>query len=259
MRKRAPEGGRENRWGVLAWLAVVAILVLTGCEGAGGTTPGGPGTPATASATVPAAAPASTQAHKVVVVGDSLSTGMGSSARDAWPSLISAEPLDPDDSFDVVNASQNGSGYVTVGANNSTFGAQVEQAVTSDTALVVFFGSENDMGHSSADIGAAAAAAFAAAKAKSPHAVVLAVGPPAYTSQPKAARLAVRDAVQNAATDAGALFVDPISEGWFIGEVAELVGPDGVHPTVAGQRYLQAQLEKLIKEEINSTPAAKAK
>lgn len=233
-------------------LAVVAMLVLSACHGVPAATPGA------ASTASSSASQADKQVHKVVVVGDSLSTGMGSSVEDAWPSLLSAAPLDPEDSFDVVNASQNGSGYVQVGSNNSTFGRQVEQAVTSDTELVVFFGSENDMGNSTADIGAAATAAFAAVKAKSPHAVVLAVGPPAYTTQPEAARLAVRDAIRKAASGAGALFVDPIEQGWFIGEVAELVGPDGVHPTAAGQRYLQAQLEKLIKEEIVPNPTAAA-
>lgn len=241
-------------------LAVVAMLVLSGCQGTTAATPGATSSLGATSSpgATSTATPPSSQAQKVVVVGDSLSTGMGSTAQEAWPSLISAAPLDPEDNIDVVNASQNGSGYVTVGSNNSTFGSQVEQAVTSDTELVVFFGSENDMGNTSQDIGAAATAAFAAAQAKSPHAVVLAVGPPAYKAQPEAARLAVRDAVKNAASGAGALFVDPIEQGWFVGQVAELVGPDGVHPTAAGQRYLQAQLEKIIKEEIVLNPSAAA-
>ncbi|MCQ9163399.1 SGNH/GDSL hydrolase family protein [Arthrobacter sp. STN4] len=240
---------RWVRWGVLPWLALAAILALAGCEGVAD--------PGNAAAANPAAT--ASRPHKVVVVGDSFSTGYGSSAEDAWPSLISAAPLDPDDNFDVVNVSHNGSGYVTVGDNNSTFGAQVQQAVTADTQLVVFFGSENDMGHSKAGIAAAASAAYAAVKAKSPHAVELVVGPPTYTSAPEAARLDVRDALEQAASDSGALFVDPIQQGWFIGKVAELVGPDGDHPTAAGQRYLQAQLEKLIKEAVETLPAPTVK
>lgn len=239
---------------VVLALVLAGVLALSGCAGAG-LAAGNAGLAAGNDA-YPAASKASqAEPHKVVVVGDSFSTGMGSSVADAWPSLIDAAPLNPEDNFDVVNVSQNGSGYVTVGDNNSTFVSQVKGAVTPDTQLVAFFGSENDMGNSKAAIGAAAEAAFDAVKAKSPHAVVLAVGPPSYTTSPKAARLAVRDALKQAASRAGALFVDPIAQGWFIGQAAELVGPDGDHPSAAGQRYLQAQLEKLISEEVPAMPA----
>lgn len=264
MRRSAQIRVGLGSWAVVTWLAIMAMFVLSGCQGV--VTPGGADSgaaPSAATGTAHAAATPSAGAghtaqaepHKVVVIGDSLSTGMGSTPAEAWPSLISAAPLDPDDDFDVVNASQNGSGYVAVGDNGSTFGTQVAQAVTADTQLVVFFGSDNDMGASQAAISAAAGKAFEAAKASSPHAVLLVVGPQAYTTQPEAARLTVRDALEQAASTSAALFVDPIGQGWFIGQVAELVGPDGEHPSVAGQRYLQAQLEKLIKEEVSAMPS----
>mgnify|MGYP002623887115 CR=1 FL=1 len=44
---------------------------------------------------------------------------------------------------------------------------------------------------------------------------------------------------------AGATFVDPIAEGWFVGR-PELIGADGVHPTDAGHQYLADKIAPLI-------------
>lgn len=220
-------------------LALFASLVLAGCQG----------TPAPLQVSSQASAPA--KPHSVAVIGDSLSTGLGTAAKEAWPNLINTDPADPEDPLDLVNAAQNGSGYVTVGSNDSTFGKQVAQSVTADTELVLFFGSENDRGHTANQIGTAATAAYAAAKAISPHAALLVVGLPAYSNQPEADRLAVRDAVQDAAVAAGATFVDPIAQGWIMGHVDELIGPDGVHPSVAGQHFIQGQMEKLIRQSLS--------
>ena len=246
----AAQGRRESRrrtaaltLGLLA-MAASLLLALAGCQGVPAAQD-----PAPATATAPAAP------HKVVVIGDSLSTGFGTTPQDAWPNLINTDPADIGDQLQLFNASTNGSGYVSVGDGNSTFGSEVKDAVTSDTQLVLFFGSENDMGQPPAAIGAAASAAFADAKAKSPQAVMLVVGPPSYTDQPESDRLAVRDAVEDAAVAVGAMFVDPIAQGWIMGHVDDLIGPDGDHPSVAGQHYIKAQIEKLIKEAL-SQPVA---
>jgi lysophospholipase L1-like esterase len=114
----------------------------------------------------------------VVVIGDSLSTGFGTSAKDAWPNLIDSDAREDSDPLNVVNVAQNGSGYLQVGWNKSTFGSQVQQAVTPDTDLVVFFGSENDRGFDPKKLTAAMTDAYTAAKEKSPNATVLVVGPP---------------------------------------------------------------------------------
>ena len=74
------------------------------------------------------------------------------------------------------------------------------------------------------------------------------MAPPAYSNQPEANRLAVRDAVQDAAEATGARFVDPIALGWIVNDVDDLVGPDGVHPSVAGQQDLREKMEALIKD-----------
>lgn len=194
----------------------------------------------------PAPVPAVTKHHSIVIIGDSLSTGYGTSPADAWPNLINNDPAFHQGRPDLTNAAQNGSGYVSVGDNNSTFGTQVTGMVTAETRLVVFFGSENDIGFPPSEIGAAASQAFTTVKNIAPQAAILVVGPPSYTDNPEPERVEVRDQDKTAALQAGAQFVDPIAQGWIMDNAADLIGPDGDHPTTAGQHFLQTQMEKLI-------------
>ena len=122
------------------------------------------------------------QALRLVVVGDSLSTGYGTSPSWAWPRLLSAE--DPG-RVDVVNASENGGGYLAVGDDGGTFGSQAAASVTADTGMVVFFGSENDMGEDPSDVADAAVAALESARSAAPAAKIVVVGPTAFTDEPE--------------------------------------------------------------------------
>ncbi|WP_211882484.1 SGNH/GDSL hydrolase family protein [Pseudarthrobacter albicanus] len=184
---------------------------------------------------------------QVVIIGDSLSTGRGTSPGDAWPNLINNNHQFSDVGPELVNAAQNGSGYVSVGEHGATFGSQVAAAVTAQTQVVVFFGSENDMGFAAADVRRAAADAFASARAKAPQAALVVVGPPSYSDFPEPERLEVRDQDQAAALQAGAQFVDPIADRWIMDHADELIGPDGDHPSGPGQRYLQTKMEQLLR------------
>ena len=198
---------------------------------------------ACSSDTGPRSAPAQ---PAVVIIGDSLSTGHGTSPDDAWPKLVENDPGFQQFQATIVNAAHDGSGYVSVGEDGSTFGSQVDTAVTDETRLVLFFGSENDMGTAPGETEAAAARAFASVKSRAPQADILVVGPPSYTSSPEAVRLDIRDQGRAAALKAGADFVDPIDLGWIMDDAADLIGPDGDHPSAAGQQYLQAKMEALI-------------
>ncbi|MBG0740384.1 SGNH/GDSL hydrolase family protein [Paeniglutamicibacter antarcticus] len=201
-------------------------------------------------------APVVPEHHRIVIIGDSLSTGYGTSPADAWPNLINNDPAFHQGRPDLINAAQNGSGYVSVGDNNSTFGTQVTEMVTAETRLVVFFGSENDIGVPPAQIGAAASQAFETVKNIAPQAAILVVGPPSYTHNPEPERVQVRDQDRTAALQAGAQFVDPIADGWIMDNAAELIGPDGDHPSTAGQHFLQTQMERLIAPLIPQNPVS---
>jgi hypothetical protein len=47
-----------------------------------------------------------------------------------------------------------------------------------------------------------------------------------------------RDAVAAAVAPTGAVFVDPLTAGWFTGPAAAFLAPDGARPTAEGHRYL---------------------
>ena len=48
---------------------------------------------------------------------------------------------------------------------------------------------------------------------------------------------------------AGATFVDPIAERWFV-DRPDLIGRDGVHPTDAGHAYMADKIAPLIGAEL---------
>ncbi|MDQ4489838.1 SGNH/GDSL hydrolase family protein [Sinomonas sp. ASV486] len=181
------------------------------------------------------------QADRVVVVGDSLSTGYGTSARWAWPLLLSEGEQGR---LNVVNASENGDGYLSIGTEGGTFGSHAAAAVTPDTSIVVFFGSENDMDEDLASITDAAVTTLQAAHETAPSARIVVVGPTAFTDDPEPERLAVRDALEAAAFQTGAEFVDPLAGKWLA--ASEYEGPDGDHPTVAGQEQLREEMSRAL-------------
>ncbi|MDQ0092787.1 SGNH/GDSL hydrolase family protein [Paeniglutamicibacter psychrophenolicus] len=240
---------RKNRQGaaVLGLLALFAALVLTGCQAVGPDTP---------SPTRTSALPS--PVRNVVVIGDSLSTGFGTSPANAWPNLIAASHRDDTVPLEILNTAQNGSGYLNVGLTGTTFAWQVEQAVTPQADLVLFFGSVNDLRHDPADLAPVIAEIYASARRRAPHATFLVVGPPAYSAHPEARRLALRDVLERAAHSAGARFVDPIAEGWLVEDLDRFVGPDGLHLSVEGNQHLRDKMEPLMLETLRAKSAAES-
>ena len=59
----------------------------------------------------------------------------------------------------------------------------------------------------------------------------------------------VRDIVRGEATAIGATFVDPLEQHWLWDDPA-LIGPDGIHPDRAGQRYLAEKIRPLFEAEL---------
>ena len=190
---------------------------------------------------------------RVVVVGDSLSTGHGTSPQEAWPALMRNDPVGA--GLEVVNAAEDGSGYVSPGDFDGTFGTQVEDLVNANTGIVVFFGSENDLGYSSDEIGDAALAAMDRAETLAPEAKIIVVGPPSYSTDPDPGLLEISSQLKAATARAGGEFVDPIAEGWISSDFGDLIGPDGDHPTVAGQHYLLEHIGAYLEQ---AAPAAAA-
>lgn len=239
---------RVNRQGaaVFCLLPLFAALLLTGCQAVG---PAKPSSTSTSELLSPV--------RQMVVIGDSLSTGFGTGLQHAWPNLIATSPGNDAEPLQIVNAAQNGSGYLNVGLTGTTFAWQVEQEVTPEADLVLFFGSVNDMRHDPSDLVPVIAEIYASARQQAPNATLLVIGPPAYSARPGARALALRDVLERAAQSAGARFVDPIAEGWLVEDLERFVGPDGLHLSVEGNHHLRDKMEPLMLEALRAkAPAA---
>jgi lysophospholipase L1-like esterase len=188
-----------------------------------------------------------TSLNRVAVIGDSYTTGgdlgglgpKGWTAR-AWGELAARRiPITAD-----VGA-EGGAGYGTRGNRGSLFEDLTARTVRPDDVLVVFFGSRNDQGIDPVQVSVLAYGTFQLARRIAPSATFLIIGPPWPTPDPPAAVVRIRDALQYQAKIAGATFVDPIAERWFVG-MPELIGADGVHPTDAGHKYMADKIAPLI-------------
>ena len=191
--------------------------------------------------------PLKTSLNRVAVIGDSYTTGTdlgglgpnGWTAR-AWDALATHRvPITAD-----VGA-EGGAGYGTRGNRGGLFEDLTARTVRPDDVLVVFFGSRNDQNVDPAQLSILAYGTFQLARRIAPSATFLVIGPPWPTADPPAAIVRIRDALQYQAGVAGAKFVDPIAERWFV-KRPELIGADGVHPTDAGHEYMAEKIAPLI-------------
>jgi lysophospholipase L1-like esterase len=204
---------------------------------------------ATAQAAAGTSVPASESGDttvRVVVIGDSLSTGLGTSPEQAWPELLQSARLSNQRPVQVTNASENGSGYLVPGDDGDTFSMEVQEAVSPDTDVVVFFGSDNDAGARPGELMDAAVLAFAAASSVAPNAVLVAVGPLSGSEETDPALADVRDIEASAAQYMGMDFIDPIAEQWLNGRADVLLGPDGEHPSAEGQEFLRDMMQRIL-------------
>jgi lysophospholipase L1-like esterase len=177
-------------------------------------------------------APAPPRPPRVVVFGDSYSDGRRpETGEHGWVRLVAREL-----GIETVNNAVSGCGYVDLG-QGVTLPYMVTTATAPDPDLVVVFGSINDRPQSPVAVWLAAVVTFAAVRAWAPDAPLLVIGPQYPTGYVTDVMWALRGAVMEAATDAGATFVDPLTEQWFA-DRPDLIGSDGLHPNSRGHAYL---------------------
>lgn len=189
---------------------------------------------------------------KIAIIGDSYTTGTteGGAGVKSWPQvawqLLSAEGVEVD--ADVM--AEGGAGYGQPGNRGSVFQDLTARTVRHNDALVVFFGSRNDQPVDPQRIPGLAANVFQLARAAAPGAKLLVIGPPWPSAAPPSAVLRIRDNLRGQAIASGAVFIDPIAEGWFVGR-PDLIGPDGVHPTDGGHAFMAARIAPLIYSQLS--------
>jgi lysophospholipase L1-like esterase len=189
--------------------------------------------------------------NHIAVIGDSYTTGTneGGQGPKTWTALAwqTLERQGLQVTADV--ASEGRAGYGVRGDHGSIFADLTRRAVKPEDALVVFFGSRNDQGADPESLDEMARDAFDLARRAAPSATLLVIGPPWPTADVPESVLRIRDILRGQARAAGAVFVDPLAERWFVGK-PELIGADGVHPNDAGHAYMADKIAPLVRAQL---------
>jgi lysophospholipase L1-like esterase len=193
--------------------------------------------------------------NHVAVIGDSYTNGtdeggLGSKAwtAQAWQTLAHQGVQVAADV-----ASEGRAGYGVRGDHGNLFEDLAARAVKPDDVLVVFFGSRNDQGIDLALLAQMASDTLELARRTAPSARLMVIGPPWPTADVPFSVLQIRDILNIKARGAGAAFVDPLAERWFVGK-PDLIGADGVHPNDAGHTYLADKIAPLIRAQLSRRP-----
>jgi lysophospholipase L1-like esterase len=190
--------------------------------------------------------------NRVAVVGDSYTTGTdeGGLGPKGWTDLAWHALARGGVRIAADVAAEGRAGYGVSGDHGSVFADLTDRAVKRDDALVVFFGSRNDQGVDPGVLAQKIVETFDLARHLARTARFLVIGPPWPTADVPASVLQIRDVLNSEARAAGATFVDPIGDGWFV-DRPDLIGPDGVHPNDAGHEYLADKIAPLIRMQLS--------
>jgi lysophospholipase L1-like esterase len=179
--------------------------------------------------------------HPVYVLGDSYSI-----SDDPWYQTTADELDGAEIEVAFTVDAVGGTGYAT--GVGTSFADRVATSAPANAELAIVFGGGDDIDQAPDAVYDAATKVYTQIYASAPSAAILVVGPSWPTADVPQRLLAVRDAIARAASDADAVFYDPIAEGWFTGDAAVLIGPDGVHPTADGQAYMGDLIEPQVRQ-----------
>jgi lysophospholipase L1-like esterase len=185
--------------------------------------------------------------NHVAVIGDSYTSGTneGGQGLKAWTARAWQTLAHQGVQVAADVSSEGGAGYGVRGNHGSVFEDLTARAVHPDDSLVVFFGSRNDQGVDPRLLAGVAHDTLDLAHHTAPSAKLLVIGPPWPTADVPDSVLQIRDILNAAALAAGAVFIDPIADRWFVGR-PDLIGADRVHPNDAGHAYLADKIAPLI-------------
>lgn len=191
-------------------------------------------------------APLPPAGDQIIVVGDSYTMGPQDDGRDpnVWPALVWKDLQQKGYGVAPTVSGEGGAGYSHPGYRGGTF-AEKSQVIQPATELVVFFGSANDMDIAPDVLRTAVGDTLKKARLTAPKAHLLVIGPAWPRPEVPSDVLRVRDIVRDEAAMVGATFIDPLEQHW-LWDNPGLIGPDGIHPDRAGQKYLAEKIRPLI-------------
>jgi lysophospholipase L1-like esterase len=185
----------------------------------------------------------------LAVYGDGYSTGstLGGLGPAGWPALV-AEDLDAELRLNAVSMA----GFAQAGSTGQDFSDIATASPVPDADVTVVFGSRNDLGNSAIAVGGGAAETFRAIRAAAPETELVVVGPAWSDAAVPSDLYLLRNAVEAAALDADATFIDPLDDGWFA-TTAGLIAPDGISPTDAGHELLADRIAPVVEVALRTT------
>jgi lysophospholipase L1-like esterase len=187
----------------------------------------------------PVVAPRAPRGSRVVVLGDSYSSGWNGAGLGIrnWTSIVARNR-----GWTITNLAVAGTGFQNPGWTNRPVGSLVSRTVRLRPDVVILAAGHNDSRWSAASTMREADRVIARLRAGLPDAILVIVAPIWQNGSPPARCLALRDHLRRTAAAVGALFIDPLGQRWFAGADHRFIGPDGLHPTDAGHRHIAAEL-----------------
>ncbi|MET9341552.1 SGNH/GDSL hydrolase family protein [Nonomuraea sp. NPDC003804] len=180
----------------------------------------------------------------MMVVGDSFTVGSG--------------PVHPWETYATEAARRLGWQPVVAGAGGTGFvnpgrvGRSFAQSFTAELAwrpapdVLIISGGHNDHRWAASSVRRAAARLVGSVKAVWPSTRIVMIGPIWIDRAPRKAYL-VRDALADVAGREQVTFLDPLRQRWISGDRADVLLPDGVHPTLEGHDRLAQWLVNALR------------
>jgi lysophospholipase L1-like esterase len=131
-----------------------------------------------------------------------------------------------------------GTGFLNPGWTSQPVSSRVATTIRLRPDIVFVASGHNDSRWSAFATADAADAAIRRLRRALPKAVIVIVGPIWQNGSPPQRCLILRDRLRARAAAIGAIFIDPLADRWFAGSGGQLVGPDRLHPTDAGHRFM---------------------
>ncbi len=172
-------------------------------------------------------------------LGDSYTTGWAGAGigKRGWPAIVSASF-----GWKTVNRAVAGTGFVNPGWTGQRIRSRVTAVLKAKPGIVFVAGGHNDSRFGARATGKAADVVLRRLRRELPDAVIVVIGPIWANGSPPAAIRGIRTELRRHAAAIGAVFVDPIREGWFAGSAGRFILADGIHPSNAGHRRIAARV-----------------
>lgn len=233
---------------LLSWTLLLITSIVVGCGGNPATEPSPPRATLT-----PTPDPAA--AH-IAIVGDAYTSGssFGGEGPHGWPVLAAKLLQQGGLKIAARVGATSESGYFSHEKKGGVrFIDQVRNIVGSNDRLVIFFGSLNDRATSTDKLRKLrnyVRESLLESKKRAPRARLLVIGPVwSLTPYPPAGVPEARDSIRAGAEEMGATFIDPITEGWFVGR-PDMLSSSAGRVNNAGHEYLATKIAPLIAAEL---------